>query len=227
MPVERPRTASAERWLASASWAVPLAGVATIFATSSMASQAVSSSLLMGFLSVFFVVLLARLTLSVILQPGRRVSLVALAAGVALWAAGAAVLNAAGAETVTRFPAPGEWLFLTAYLGIAVHLVIGGSSTSRVSFNSWLEAGTVCGGAACLAGVLITGPLSSDFGRQGVPLLAALLYPILDVTLAVLVAGQLVLHKRSLSGASLALVGGLAALGVADTSIVASLSRGT
>ncbi|MEA2461880.1 MAG: diguanylate cyclase, partial [Actinomycetota bacterium] len=71
-------------------------------------------------LAVFFVLILLRIAIAAAARLRRRSALWVLFAAITLWAAGSAVLNASAAEPdLTRFPAPGEWLFLASYLGIA------------------------------------------------------------------------------------------------------------
>ena len=194
----------------------------------SSSAGVVASAPLTAFLGVFFALLIARVLLAAaVSRRDRRVGLLALAAGVLLWAAGSAVLNSAGAPGVTAFPAPGEWLFLAAYGGIAAYILLDRADVGRTSLGGWLEAAVVCGGATSLAGLLILSPLSANFGRQGVPLLLALLYPILDLTLGMLVIGQLVLGAREVSTAAASIAAGLVLLAVADTSIVVNLEAGT
>lgn len=218
---------SSDRLLAAVSWALPVVGLAAGLLTSSMTAGAVPSGLLTVLLGVFFTLQIARLLLAAAGLSNRRAGLLALAAGVLLWAAGSAVLNAAGAPEVTTFPAPGEWLFLAAFGGIAAHILLDRTDAGGTSLGGWLEATVVCGGATSLAGLLILTPASADFGRQGVPLLLALLYPMLDLILAVLVVGQLILGTREPSRAALSIVAGLVLLAIADSSIVINLSGGT
>jgi diguanylate cyclase (GGDEF)-like protein len=153
--------------------------------------------------------------------------MLALAAGLLLWAAGSAVLNAEGQPEVISFPAPGEWLFLAAYVGIAAFLLLDAAGRARPSFGDWLESTVTCGAAAAVAGLLLVTPVADEFGRQGVPLLVALTYPFLDATLLVVLIGQVRLGKREAARDTAMLAAGFVSLGVADASLVVNLASGT
>jgi diguanylate cyclase (GGDEF)-like protein len=219
--------ASTARLLGPAAWLVLAAGVAATFVVPAPENGGVSESVTVVTIGTFFVVLVVRLVLVSIAWPGRRVSLLSLALGVLLWAAGAAVLNSSGQPSGIQFPAPGEWFFLAAYTGFASYLILDSTGRNQRSLSASLEAVVACGGAACLAGALMVTPVASQFGRQGVPLLVALLYPLLDMVLVALVLGQLVLRQRAASWTAAATLGGLAFFAIADTSLVVNLSRET
>ena len=148
-------------------------------------------------LAVFFVLILVRIAVTAVTRARRRSGLWVLFAALALWAAGSAVLNASSPEPdLTHFPAPGEWLFLASYLGIAGYLIIDTGHRLTAAVDGWLEAIVVCGGTACLAGSPLLVRVGGVVGGRGVPLLLALLYPMIDVALILLVVGQLVLRVR-------------------------------
>jgi diguanylate cyclase (GGDEF)-like protein len=178
-------------------------------------------------LPVFFALLLTRLVLAAIAFPRRRKAVAALAVAIALWAAGATALNDAGVPASIRFPAPGEGFFVGCSVSLAAYLLLDRPSRSTTPLATWLDAAIVGGGGVSLAGVVIVTPVAGGFSRQGVPLLVAVLYPILDVFLVALLVAQVVVGARSWSRRTVMTVGGLVALTVADTSIVVQLSAGT
>ncbi len=178
-------------------------------------------------MAVIFASLIIRTVIIAFVSPGRRVALAALAAGLVLWVAGAMVLNASSAPQLIRFPAPGEWFFLSAYIGFSTFLVLDRAGASRASAGGWLDAVIVCGGAAGLAGFLLITPLAGGFQDRDVSLLTALIYPLLDLVLLLLVLGQVILRQRSGARVYLRLIVGLTMLMVADTSFLTSISSGT
>ena len=178
-------------------------------------------------MTTFFVLLLVRLSLAAARDRFRRIALLTLTAGVGLWAGGSSVLNAGGNASVTHFPAPGEWLFLASYVAMAAFLYLDARHRVDRALMNWLDAAVVCGGTACLAGGLLLTPVALQFGAEGVPLLVALLYPLVDVVLGLLVLGQVVLRLRPPSPRAWALVAAFAAFAVADSTFVLNLSSGT
>jgi diguanylate cyclase (GGDEF)-like protein len=179
-------------------------------------------------LAIFFVLILLRIAIAAAARLRRRSALWVLFAAIALWAAGSAVLNASSPQPdLTRFPAPGEWLFLASYLGIAGYLIIDTAHRLTAAVDGWLEAVVVCGGTACLAGSPLLVRVGSAAGGHGVPLLLALLYPMIDVALMLLVVGQVVLRVRRSLERSAVLCFGLGLFAVADLNFVTNLSEGT
>jgi diguanylate cyclase (GGDEF)-like protein len=179
-------------------------------------------------LAVFFVLILVRIAVAAIVRLRRRSGLWVLFAALALWAAGSAVLNASSPEPdLTHFPAPGEWLFLASYLGIAGYLVIDTGHRLTAAVDGWLEAIVVCGGTACLAGSPLLVRVGGVVGGRGVPLLLAMLYPMIDIALILLVVGQVVLRVRRTLDKPALLCLGLALFAIADLNFVTNLSGGT
>ncbi len=178
-------------------------------------------------MTAFFVLLLARLGLAASRERLRRIPLLTLMAGIGLWASGSAVLNAGGNASVTEFPAPGEWLFLASYVAMAAFLYLDARRRVDRALTNWLDAAVVCGGTACLAGGLLLTPVALRFGHEGLPLLVALLYPLIDIVLALLVVGQVVLRLREASGRTAALVTAFGLFAIADSTFVLNLSAGT
>ena len=215
------------RRLGPAPWLVAVAGLVAVLVLPADQDGAVPEPVLIATLAAFFLVVLARLLAAAAAWRERSAATLSLAAGVALWAAGAAVLNSAGTPSGISFPAPGEWLFLAAYAGMAGFLILGGHGGWSWSSSSLLDALVVCGGAVTLAGAVVVTPLSVAFDRQGVPLLVALTYPLLDVVLLALLLGQVVGRSRPLDLDAVLIGLGLVLLGFADVSLVQNLARGT
>ncbi len=178
-------------------------------------------------LGVFFVLLLARLALAAYDQPRRRFPLLILFAGVLLWAVGSATLNGAGQPTLSSFPAPGEVFFLLSYLAFACYLLSDIGKRHGSTGGTWLEAGTVCGGSVCLAGGVLITPATHNVGAHGVGLLLALLYPLIDVVLTVIVIGQVLLGYRIGARHTIGLAVGFVLLTIADLSFITTLTSGT
>ena len=179
-------------------------------------------------LAVFFVLILVRIGIAAVARLRRRSALCVLFASLTLWAAGSAVLNASSSEPdLTHFPAPGEWLFLASYVGIAGYLIIDTAHRLTAAVDGWLEAIVVCGGTACLAGSPLLVRVGGVVGGRGVPLLLAMLYPMIDVALILLVVAQVVLRVRRSLEKSAVLCLGLTLFAIADLNFVTNLSGGT
>lgn len=178
-------------------------------------------------LGTFFVLLLVRIATAAARWPQRRGALLVLSTSLSLWAAGSAVLNGSAEPDLTRFPAPGEWLFLASYLGMAGYLIIDGAHWRSTARDIWLEAVVVCGGTTCLAASLLLTPMASIVGEGGVPFLLAVLYPMVDIMLALLVVGQVVLRVRRGIERSAVLCLGFVLFAIADLNFVTHLSQGT
>lgn len=216
---------SATGTLTMLTWWVMFVGtaVATLLNRSSNTFQ----RWLLAGLVCFFVVLLARLVLAAWTDRERRLPLIALTVAIGLWGAGSAVLNGSPVSDMTRFPAPGELFFIASYVGIAGFLVLDCRQRMTAAWATWLEAAVVCGGTVCLTGGILLVRVASGDGPQGLPLLIALLYPIIDLILAMLVVGQVSLRMRNDLRGAARLVGGFLLFAVADTHFVTNLHTGT
>ena len=170
---------------------------------------------------------MTRLVRTAIKNPSRRTPLLLLTAGICLWAAGSATVNAAETMTTVNFPSPSEILFLTSYLGIAAFLLTEVPRRRMPSVTVWLETTVICGATACAAAVVVLTPISVNFDADGVQLLLAVLYPVIDLALATLVLAQMLLHQRDRSGRTIALALGFVLLAAADSSFVLTLSQMT
>ncbi len=226
-PDRRPDAERAVRLLGRVIWGVLVFGLLLAGAVELLAATNSSQPILLGMLGVFFIAVVAQLFAAAYAYPTRRTALIALALGMCLWAAGSAVLTSGDDLASTTFPAPGEWLFLSSYLGMATFLLRDVRRRPAHPGSIWLETAVVCGGAATVAGALILTPVAARFPTEGVPLLLALLYPVIDVILATLVLGQSVLRLRDRSRVTVFLVVGFAGLAVADSSLALNLSEAT
>ena len=199
----RPRIEPAVSWIATAhavvaklSWAVLIIGLGTNQIAQSVAHLN-SPAILLTSLSIFFPLLVLRIALAAILSPGRRTALLLLLAAVATWSMGSISVNAARVDEQAHFPAPGEWMFLLSYLGMAGYLLRDVDRRSSRPARGWLDIAVICGGTFCLASLLLILPVQLVSDLEGVPLLLALIYPLADVILALVVVGQSLLLTRS------------------------------
>ncbi len=213
--------------LGGLSWLFPVVGAVAVLKSVDHGAGGIGSGVMAASQGGLFLCLIAQLVVAAWMRVGRRVPSLALAAGLVLWAAGSAVLTASGQPTAVAFPAPGEWLFLTSYTGFAAYLILGGGRSTRPTVTTWLDAAITCGGAACLAAFAVVTPVAGDFGRQGLPLLIAVAYPLLDASLVLVVLGQVALRSRRLDLTTAMTLLGLLLLAWADTSLVVNLSSGT
>ncbi|GMA86817.1 hypothetical protein GCM10025868_20670 [Angustibacter aerolatus] len=141
-----------------------------------------------------------------------------------LWATGAATVTAGQAEAAgLTFPAPGESLYLMSYLGMAGFLLLDVPRRRLPTSAIWLEAAVVCGAATCVAALAVLSPAASIFARGGLALLLAVLYPLLDLVLGLLVLAQMLLGQRARSRRTLALAGGFLVMTAADCAFVLGL----
>ncbi len=156
-----------------------------------------NQTVVMTTLSILFPLLVLRLALAARLDRGRRTALLLLVAAVSAWALGSMSIAAASLEGPTHFPAPGEWLFLVSYIGMAGYLILDVDRKQlRPSVGS-LDVAVICGGTACLASLMLVTPIRIASGQEGLPLLLALVYPLADMMLAVVVLGQALLRVRT------------------------------
>ena len=68
--------------------------------------------------------------------------------------------------------------------------MLDASNRNNRAETAWLDAAIMCGGVAALAGGLLLTPFANNFPEGGVPLLVALIYPLIDLALALVVVGQ-------------------------------------
>ena len=171
-----------------------------------------------------FGLLLTRVVLTAVREPHRRLSLLLLGGGVALWAAGSAWVSVGRTLNAVTFPAPGEVLCVLAYLALAAFLQVDAPRRMATSTVAWTEAAVVCGAAVCLAGFAVLAPLSGTGVRGGFALLLAVLFPLINLVLSIMVIAQMVLRQRDRSVRTLMLALGFLGIAVADSSLIGSLS---
>jgi diguanylate cyclase (GGDEF)-like protein len=195
-PTPHARVAVLYRVVAAVSWLV----LATALLANRIAesiSPRVSQQIVVTSLGVFFPLLVLRLALAARLYRARRPALLLLLAAVAAWSLGSMSINAASLEAQTHFPAPGEWLFLISYIGMAGFLVLDVDRKQLRPSAGWLDITVICGGTASLAALLLVAPIRIASGQEGLPLLLALIYPLADTMLALVVLGQALLRART------------------------------
>lgn len=147
---------------------------------------------------LFFLFLILRLAVVALLQVDRRVALLLLMAAVLSWFSGSAWINSVRVGSPTEFPAPGEWLFLVSYLGLAGYLLrdVDVDRPRARHARGWLDVVIICGGTACLASLLLVTPIRVISGLEGLALLLALIYPLANLVLALVVLGQSLMDVR-------------------------------
>lgn len=195
LPLARSRFAAAEAIVAPLPWVAIIVGV-TVSQVALSVTQHKNPAILLTTLSIYFPLLVLRLSLAAINQPARRTSLLVLLAAIATWSLGSLSVNAARVSAKTEFPAPGEWLFLLSYLGMVGYLIRDVDRRQSRPARGWLDIVIICGGTACLASLLLVTPIRLTSDQEGFALLLALIYPLADMILALVVLGQALLQLR-------------------------------
>lgn len=189
-------SAGIARVVAWTSWAWLILGLAANQVTRWVAPES-SQTILLTTLTIFFPMLVLRLALAARMYAGRRAGLLLLLAAVTAWALGSMSVNSASGAAEHHFPAPGEWLFLLSYLGMAGYLMLDVDRRQLRPTRGWLDIAVICGGTSCLASLLLVTPIRLASGQEGVPLLLALIYPLADGVLVLAVLGQALLQSRT------------------------------
>jgi len=220
------RTAILHRLVARASWVVLVGGlVANQIAE--RASYQTGQAILLATMTAFFPLLVIRTLLAARVYPSRRLPILLLGVTVLVWAMGSFLVNAASLEEQKEFPAPGEWLFLASYLGMAGFLITDPGRKRMGPNRGWLDVAVICGATSCLASLLLVTPVRLASGEEGLPLLLALIYPLADLLLATLVLGQALLRVRTDRRKSLMLGAGFVLLACADSGFALQVSTPT
>ena len=188
--------AAVHRGVALVSWTVLGTGVVANGIAQSM-SPHWSEAIVATTLSILFPLLVVRLALAAWLSPGRRGALVVLLAAVAAWSLASMLVTAASSEEQAHFPAPGEWVFLVSYIGMAGYLLLDIDRKQLRPSVGWLDIAVICGGTACLASLMLVAPIRIASRQEGLPLLLALMYPLADTILALVVLGQALSRART------------------------------
>ena len=212
--------------LALAPWAVLGLGALGAAAVQGSADASAERLVVLATLGALLASLLLRLVATARARPERRAALSFLAGAVALWSAGSATVSASQALSAVAFPAPGEVLCFASYVGMAGFLLLdlprGGATRHPVV---WLEATVVCGAVVCLAAFPVLSPLSTT--SDGLALLTALLYPLINLILFGAVLGQMLVGRRERSAAHWCLPAGFLGLGIADSTFLVGHIGGT
>jgi diguanylate cyclase (GGDEF)-like protein len=178
------------------------------------------------FCAVFFSVLLLRQFLAMRARPRGRFTIAVLTAGTLLWAAESTILQSAQTGGHGEHLATGEWAYLLTYLVFVVYLLLDAEHRPTARMSTWLETLVICAGSASLTGTMLLTPLTS--GRpDNVSILVALVYPVADGVLALLVIAQVVLRMRAANRKSVQLCLGFFLLTLADASFVGNVLHGS
>ncbi len=213
--------------LGAVSWIVIAVSALTHIAVAGRTDDS-AQSVLVWSMTLFFLVILVRAAVAVYAFPKRRAVLLLLLGSISLWALAAMIVSASKLTDTTHFPAPGELFFMASYVGMAGYLTVDAKWQSKRGVNTWLDLIVICGGTACLAGSLLLIPaIASSFGKSGLSLLLALLYPLIDLALALVVVGQVVLRARTDIRQAAMLCMGFLCLASADASFVITNASGT
>lgn len=219
-----PRT-RIDRMLGTTAWTVIVAGT-VMGAVLPALGLVPAEDLLAWIIPAFFTIVIIRLALGMLAARGRRAPWIALTLALILWATGSATLNTT-ANGAHDFPSASEVFFLASYVTMGAALVLDVRARRTTAWTAWVEALIVCGAAGTLAAAVIVTPISGAFPQGGLPLLVALLFPLIDLGLALLVVGQWALGARPWSARTAGLIGAFALFAIADASLVLNLSTGT
>ncbi|MET0928707.1 MAG: bifunctional diguanylate cyclase/phosphodiesterase [Aeromicrobium sp.] len=189
----RSRIAVGEAIVAPLPWAVVITSL-LVNQVAQWLGRSDTESILLASLTIFFPLLVLRLALAAVVYRGRRTPLLLLLAAIASWSLGSISVNGAGTDT--EFPASGEWLFLISYLGMIGYLLRDVDRRQRRPARASLDIVIICGATACLASLLLVTPIRVASHQEGLPLLLALIYPLADVILALVVLGQSLMQTR-------------------------------
>jgi diguanylate cyclase (GGDEF)-like protein len=217
-------------WLTVAASAIGLALIPGPSGTGPDTGRSTAPAALTAFTAALALVLLGRLAVAMIAWPARRTAAGVLLLAIVLWEIAGSVMTAAPQAELVGFPAPGEGFFLGAYALIAAFLILDtahqGPQVTVARIREATEATVTVGGAVCLAGLVLLTPVSQRLEGQGVGPLLALLYPLLDLLLASVVLGDLIVRRRRWGRSSASLLAGFVLMAGADTFYGWQLSRG-
>ncbi len=217
---ERSRGARISIWFGRIGWlALAASCVAMITVPVQQgSSRQVAESALMGSIATMGVVFLGRLVSAAVAWRERRAATLALLVSMVCWAVGSVISSATARPDLLNSPGPADVFFLFSYALMAVFLVLdlvnrGGGT---ISLTTAVESVVVVGGAITLSGAVLLTPAASRLDGRGFGALLALLYPLLDLTLASVVFADL-LTRRGWSGRSLILLSGFSLMAVTDS----------
>jgi diguanylate cyclase len=208
--------------LGPAGWA-GIAGAAVAIRGLTSSHQQIIGAPRIAVIVVFGAVFAAILGHAMVRDRPRRGSLAVLLAAVLLWSTGALAVAIRGVDGIPQFPGVAKGFVLLAYLAFAGYVLVDVGVGRQDSLAAAMEVLIVCGGTASLStGVLLLPVPRADVGSA----VLALLIPLLDVMLLMLVLAQIALRIRPSVRAALPLSAGFALFVVADTHFVANLSSG-
>ena len=221
------RSARLSRAFGVATWvALAICAFLIAFIPHDGQGRKVAESATVTLISGMFLMFAARLICAAVAWRERRYATVSLLASLVLWVMGSSALTATAQPDLMDFPAPGEGFFLASYAVMAVFLVLDAGDRGRLSMGRILDAIVTCGGAVCLAGAVLLSPLESLFSGSGAGALVALIYPLLDLLMFVIVLADVPLRRRTWSAQTGALLLGFGGLAVGDTTFVRNLTGG-
>jgi diguanylate cyclase (GGDEF)-like protein len=219
------RARRTEGRLAALTWIIMVLGVSTDLVITGPTNQP-NRIAVSVFCAVFFGVLVVRLCLAMRARRRDRLTIGVLTIGAVLWATESTVLQSAQSSGHGQRLATGEWAYLLTYLVFVVYLLLDAEHRPATRLSTWLETVVICAGSASLAGMLLLTPLTS--GRpEDVSILVAVVYPVADGVLALLVVAQLGLRMRAPNRKSAQLCLGFLLLAAADTSFVGNVLHGS
>ncbi len=197
--VERPDDTKAwlVRALAPVPWIIVVVGgllIVTLPGGSGSATARTGVSIMIG---IFFAVLIFRLVLLALGARRReRWSYLVLAGAFAMWAAGSAAISENQTHGAVSFPAPGE---------IPQRLVVPAASRPSCSCDVrraarslpvLLDATVVLGGTISVTAFALVAPVAQHFDEAWLPLLVAVLFPLVNLVLAGIVLGQISVRRQ-------------------------------
>jgi diguanylate cyclase (GGDEF)-like protein len=212
-------------WLHVVAWVVLVTSVSSMAVAPAGTARKIAESAAVIGTSATLVVLIIRLVVTSVAWRERRAATLVLAASILLYAIGSSTLSSADQPDLLAFPAPGEGFFIASYIGMAAFLLMDTVSAGRLTVPTTLEAVITCGGASCLAGAVLLSPAAAVLPGSPQQLMLALLYPLIDILLAVIVLAEVALRRRAWSGQSASLVLGFVLLAVADSTFIQNLAR--
>jgi diguanylate cyclase (GGDEF)-like protein len=219
------RAMTTDARLAALTWIVMAIGVSTDFAVTGFTNEPNRTAVSL-FCMVFFAILVLRLVLALRAKRRGRLTLGALMTALVLWAVESTLLQSSQDGGHGEHLAAGEWAYLLTYLIFVVYLLLDAEHGPARAMTTWLETAVICAGSASLAGTLLLTPLANG-KPEAVPLLVALVYPVADVVLALLVMAQVGLRMRATNRKSVQLGLGFLLLGGADATFVGNVLHGS
>jgi diguanylate cyclase (GGDEF)-like protein len=172
-----------------------------------------------------FALFLARLVCAAVVWRDRRAPLSTLTLAMVLYGTGALVLTATPDSALYDFPSPSSVFFLSASAATVTYLALDSLAHAKFSAAAALEAVVTCGGAACLAGAVLLIPLTEELDNSGIPLIGALLYPLIDLLMVMIVITASTLQGTLRSSRTVKSLAGFVLLTAADVPLLATANN--